>query len=175
MAISLRKQFWAAQQNNQEALQDIIIQFNPLLQKYASQLDYEDGRNDLVVFMINFIKHINLHRFEADAQLTAYLEVSVRHEFYRLAKKHQKLIQSEQLTENKDIEKLQQSFTIDTECDFVIDVCRSDRFTQKERNVLYLHYVLDYSIAEIATAYRISRQAVNQLKNRAIKKMQNEL
>lgn len=174
MATSLIEQFSAAQQNNQMELQALIKQFEPLLQKYAYQLEYEDGKSDLVVFMIKFIQTVNLNKFEADAQLTAYLKVSVKHEFYHLLKKYRKRLYSEQPTEHKDLEKLQQNATIDANSDFNIDISWPKKFTKKEQDILYLHYGLDYSIAEIATMQHISRQAVNQLKNRALKKIKGE-
>ena len=174
MAISLIGQFETAQKNDQKELQAIITRFEPLLQKYARHLEYEDGKSDLIIFMIKFVKLVNLNKFEVDAQLVAYLGVSAKHEFYRLVNKYRKRLYSEQPTEHNDLERLQQNANIDTNGDFTLDISCSERFTKKEQSVLYLHYVLDYSIAEIAAMHNISRQAVNQLKNRALRKIKSD-
>ena len=47
----------------------------------------------------------------------------------------------------------------------------SDSLSKREQQILYLIYEQGYSIAEIADMFKVSRQAINQAKKRAIEKI----
>ena len=57
------------------------------------------------------------------------------------------------------------------ESDILIEFGMEQLLSREEGEVLYLVYVKGYSAAEIARRWNKSRQAVNQLKKRALQKM----
>lgn len=173
MEISLLHTFEAAQQGEENEILFIIEKFNPLLSKYAGRLSAEDGKNELIFFLLAFIKKADLTKFQFDAQLIAYLEQSVVHEYIRLSKKYDKTNQHEQLLGDENINAEVQDFALASDSNLFVSSC-FQKLNDKEQRVLYLHYVLEYSIAEIAELCQVSRQAVNQLKNRAVKKISSE-
>lgn len=154
------KVFTEAQQGNEIAMKQIIAMFNPLIQKCARKLDYEDGINDLVVFVIKFVKTVDLNKFDIDACLVKYFAISVKHECSRLAAKHDKISKYERLVGTDCIEQALPDFSPASDNNLLVGKITSI-VSKKEGRVLYLHYIMDYSIADIAELYDVSRQAVN--------------
>ncbi|WP_407697178.1 sigma factor-like helix-turn-helix DNA-binding protein [Schinkia azotoformans] len=55
---------------------------------------------------------------------------------------------------------------------FNLDLTGIDHvLTKLELSIIKKYYLLNYTVTEIASIYGISRQAVNQTKNRALKKL----
>ena len=59
--------------------------------------------------------------------------------------------------------------------DMFIESYTHNILSQKEGQVVYLHYFMGYSIADIAKIFGISRQAVNNEKMRALQKIIKKL
>lgn len=63
-------------------------------------------------------------------------------------------------------------FTKSVENRFLISFA-FELLTVKEKEVLRLHYALGYSLSEVAKQRKLTRQAVNQMKQRALKKIKS--
>lgn len=75
---------------------------------------------------------------------------------------------------DQTIELASPDFSAESDDKMLVKSCFTNLLTPKEGQVLYLHYIMDYPIADIAAILDVSRQAVNQEKNRAIKKIQEK-
>lgn len=64
--------FSNAQQGSTEDVDAILLRFKPIIQKYGQRLHDEDYNEELNVFVINFIKTVDLRKFERDPQLVNY-------------------------------------------------------------------------------------------------------
>ena len=53
-----------AQQEDKEAMQELIDRFQPLLRKYARKLGYDDAYEDCLLFFIELIKNMDLKRLK---------------------------------------------------------------------------------------------------------------
>jgi len=154
---------------NNEALVEIIEIFNPLLTKYSRLLDGEDTRQDLIIHLMSVISKINLHNKELckDKVIVSYIAKSIRNEYIRLSKKKNKIILNESEL-NLDIEIVYDGFESEFE---LLDIFKI--LSEKEAYIMKLLYVYCLSVSEISAFMNISRQAVNQAKNRALKKIKN--
>ena len=152
---------------NNESLLEIIEVFNPLLSKYSRLLDGEDTRQDLIIHLISVISKINLHNKELckDKVIVSYIAKSIRNEYIRLSKKKNKIILNESEL-NLDIEIVYDGFESEFE---LLDIFKI--LSEKEAYIMKLLYVYCLSVSEISAFMNISRQAVNQTKNRALKKI----
>ena len=154
---------------NNESLLEIIEVFNPLLSKYSRLLDGEDTRQDLIIHLISVISKINLHNKELckDKVIVSYIAKSIRNEYIKLSKKKNKIILNESEL-NLDIEVAYDGFESEFE---LLDIFKI--LSEKEAYIMKLLYVYCLSVSEISAFMNISRQAVNQTKNRALKKIKN--
>lgn len=164
-----------AQKDDKDAMMELITRFQPLLRKYANKLRYEDAYEDVVLYFIQLVKSINLDRLEShnDEVVVSYINVSIRN-FYN--KQIVKFIESKKeiilsdLTEEQLYYVEAQSAEND-KTNILIEFNMDDLLNEKERQLIWLIYVEGYSTAEIARQWGKSRQAVNQLKQRAINKL----
>jgi len=158
-----------ARDGDKDCLEEIIKIFDPLISKYSRLLDSEDTKHDLSVHLIRVINKIPIKKdyFNKDKFIVGYIVKSIRNEYIRLSKlKNKKESNETQL--NLDIEMGYEKFDSDIE---LIDLF--NKLSKMECNIMKLIYINRLSVSEIANDMEISRQAVNQVKNRALNKIRN--
>lgn len=150
-----------------KSTEQIIDMFKPLIKKYSILLDGEDTKQDLLVYLMIIIKKIPINRknFFEDKAIVKYIAKSLRNEYIRLSKiRDRKKINEIEL--NLDLEIPHETFDSKIE---LIDLFNN--LTENESNIMKLLFIRDLTIVEVADLMKISRQAVNQAKNRALKKL----
>lgn len=165
-----------AQKRKGAALHELIKDFSPLLKKYASLLRYEDAEDDL---RLDFIRLICTFKVEAFANrenpfVLAYIEKSIRNAFIRHSKINQQyrnrcVLLGDLNDKQKDlVEKLAVTYDRYSE----IDTSQiKKQLTEREYSVIDFLYYRDRSVEETGRALGVSRQAVNQAKNKALGKL----
>lgn len=156
-------------EGDNESLIKIIDIFNPLLIKYSRLLYGEDTKQDLIIHLISVVNKINFDNKNLceDSAIVGYVAKSIRNEYIRLSKKINKILLNE-LELNLEIEIEYDDFDSEFE---MLDTFKV--LTEKEAYVMKLIYIHYLSISEVSDYMKISRQAVNQAKNRALKKIKN--
>lgn len=116
------------------------------------------------------LKKLNTMR---DQSIAAYIKVSVAH-FY--SKKTRGIYEKEREIAFSDLTE-EQRYYVETKTakqdeQNIFTELGVDKFLNpNEKSILYLVYARGYTIAEIARKYHKSRQTVNQLKMRTLKKL----
>lgn len=152
---------------NHDSLEEIISILNPLIHKYSRLLDGEDTKQDLTIYLISLINKIPINKetfFENNAIL-AYISKSIKNEYIKLSKKHDKKRNNEiKLDLNIDMgyEELESEIEM-------LDLFNV--LTLKEAYIMKLIYLNYLSVTEVSEFMKISRQSVNQTKNRALNKL----
>ena len=175
----LRDLIEKAQNGDEKAMLDLIHRFQPLFKKYAIKLNYEDAYEDIILYYIELIKSFNLDKLRnsKDEVIVSYINVSIINFYKRTV---QKLIEAKR-------EIVQSALT--EEQAYYVEVCaarkeKTDIFNEfgiaevlneRECRLIYLIYVEGYTTSEIARNCNKTRQAVNQLKHRALTKMKTAL
>lgn len=164
-----------AQQGDEKAMLELINRFQPLLKKYAKKLGYDDAYEDCLLFFIELVKTMDLKRVNTlnDQAVVSYIKVSVTH-FYgkmirRILQEGREIAFSE-LTEEQRYYIEAKSAKQD-EQNFFMELGLDRLLNPYEKTILYLVYAKGYTTAEIARKYHKSRQSVNQLKMRILKKI----
>lgn len=165
-----------AQNGNEPAMLELIQQFTPLLKKYAYLLQTEDAFEDLRVDFIELIKELNLNslRSHSDGVLVTYISNSIRSKYIL----HSKLKQMEKQTlywadlEESIQRKFEPHNSLFTSEEEFVHTLPKDLLAENEYTILTMIYLYGYTAAEIARKNNITRQAVNQVKWRALKKLQ---
>lgn len=147
---------------NKEAVLPLLKQFEGLIYHYKGKCSIEDICEELTAFLLEMFDKINLKLFddpEGDG-INRYIAVSVGHKFVALSREHGKY----------------KTFYPITELDvgYIADLCQEEILretlsvlTPRQRAVILYKYIYRYSDIEIAETLHISRQAVNQIKNRS--------
>lgn len=139
-------------------------------------LSYDDAYADLRGELLTVIKTFPTESyFENDKAVSSYIRKAVARSYVRLDKKKTAdeavtffgELSDEQLEaiENRD------GITDDYSEVFLDELKRL--LTPTEFKILYRHYILGFTVADIANQDKIERQAVNQTKNRAIRKLKS--
>lgn len=160
----------------------IIQKFEPQLKHYSRRLHSEDAQSELTLRFIETIHAMNLDslRSQGDGTIVAYLAQSVRNAYISLLpfkKTVEPPVSWEELTEAqllglvapiREREVLDFSELLDT-CPELLDTC--PELTKKERKVLTLIYLHGYTSVDIARIVHTTKQNINQVKMRALKKL----
>ncbi len=154
---------------NQREIYSFICRFEPLLNKYAKMLKYADAYYDLMEALINIITKIDKIKDHSAGAVVNYINKSIYHKYIALSKLNCKYDNAHFLF--GDEEEIKITVSAYDKYDFInIDYLKSC-LTEKEYEIIMLLFYYDYSVAEIAEAKKISRQAVNQTKLIAINKL----
>lgn len=164
-----------AQKADEDDMMGLIHKFDPLFRKYAVKLHYEDAYEDIILYFIELIKFMNLNRLNSqkDEVIISYINISVIN-FYK--KRVRQLIEAKKEVVLSDLTQ-EQAFYVEVQsakidkANVFIEFGIRELLSAKEYQIIYLVYIEGYSTAEIARRLHRSRQAVNQLKQRALRKI----
>lgn len=169
-----------AQQCDNASIDKLIKMFYPLIHFYSHSTitkDIEDIESDLTLFLIELIRNkINLAtiRKKDNPTLYSYLRQSIYHKFIMLSKNnniyHKHNILFAELSEYS----LQKAEAENAKHDsyFLDDFSNLKKYLTKLELQVIQRFILNReSISDIASSLNVSRQAVNQAKLRALKKL----
>lgn len=131
-------------------------QFSGLIRHYARKLGEVHSEGDLWGFLY-LVKNKTKNAFP-----DRYYAVCLRNEYLRLSKEKNNF--SPFFDRGKAIE----NFVEDTKLSVKFAL---EKLLPKEAQIIRLHYIGGYSIDEIGKLKNVSRQSVNQAKNRALRKL----
>lgn len=82
---SLFKKIYKYQkEKNSTILEELIMQFNPLIKKYASKISFEDSMQDLIVAFIEIMRKIPLDKINEDKYVLSYISTSIKNKYLSL-------------------------------------------------------------------------------------------
>lgn len=168
-----------AQKGDDVATMELIDKFSLLFKKYARKMNYEDAYEDIMLYFIELVKSLNLNKLscQKDEVIVSYISVSIRN-FYN--KKIQKVIEGKREILFSDLSE-EQAYYVEIQTakedveNIFIKFGMENLLNENERWVIYLIYCEGYTTADIARLTNKSRQAVNQLKNRALNRLRKTL
>ena len=167
----------SAQSGDKESCYAILAKFERLIKKYSRKLSYEDAEQDVICYFIELIYKFPLEKFREDdeGKVVVYITKCIYHEYIRLLK--QIVLQKSEITYSCLSE--EQLHMLE------IRISRKDNYEQiflselrqnledKEWDILEKIYIEGKVVSKIAKEKGISRQAVNQMKKRALQKIRN--
>lgn len=171
-----------AQSGNNDEMLALIKQFQPALCGYAKHAGYEDAYEDLVADFIEIIRDLNLSHLSSldDGVLVRYLTICLRNKSRRRCGEYLKKTDHEQLL--CDCSEAQQWYfetsnaVPSPEKELAFENIVSDqRLTPLQRAILAALYQDGLSVSEFSKKAGVSRQSINQAKNRALKTLRNDM
>ena len=166
-----------AQNGDKEAMQELVDRFTPLMKKEAKRLGYEDAYEDIRLFFIELINTIKLEKIKLkkDGGIISYINVSIINFYNKEAMKSDRrkkeIVVSALSTEQEYY--VESKLSKEDKINFFMELSMEEKLTPNEYRIIYLVFVEGYSVAEIARSMNRTRQAINQLKKRALKKIED--
>ena len=146
---------------------ELIKKFNPLIQKYSLllEIDKDDAISELTLEFIEIVNSFpGKKNYISDKYILSYIRKCIRNAY---------IAKSTETAKLKAVY-LEDSFDSEPACFqhstvWISDILAALSLTQ--RKVILLKYYYGYSVVEISKKLSISRQAVNQAKNRGLRKL----
>lgn len=148
---------------------ELMELFSPLINKYGRLLLGEDTKQDLKLHLFKTIYRMNLEtmREKNNKVIFSYLAKAIGYEYIRLSKFHRNKEENEAVV---DVETYEDEVALNSEIDLLEMM---EVLTKKEAFIVSCIYVNCLSSTEVAHYLDISRQSVNQTRNRALNKIKN--
>jgi len=160
--------------HNESSTLAILDKFSPLINKYSRKLAYDGAHTDLVICLLETIESIPVYtnkNLRNDAGIIAYINTSIKHKYIILSKKNCKITNSE--TElNTDFFGENPYNTVDDKL-FIQEIL--DKLPVFQKDVIKKIYINNIAENDLAKQLRISRQAINRTKNRALNNLRKFL
>lgn len=153
--------------NKDESMLDILAIFDNIINKCSRKLNGEDTKQDLYVFLIKLINNIDelsIVNYE-DKQVLSYFSKSLKNEYIRLSKKNDRRKNNEDY--NCEDRVWGYNF-IESNIEVVDSIKNLNNY---EKKIIKMVVLNGYSVSEVAKKTGKSRQAISQVKNRAISKL----
>lgn len=157
----------------------LVEKFKPLMKKYAYILHYEDAYHDLLADFIELLLKLKVERIKnkEEGSMISYLSTSIHSSYIKKlikVKQMRNFIVYSDLTEKElhYIDALTATNDIYIGIDY--DIMRK-LLTNQEFIIIKMIFYEGYSVTETANANGITRQAINQMKNRALKKLKDRI
>lgn len=144
------------------AFEELLQVFGSLIAHYKRKLKYDDAEQDLILYLIELIKNLELKKFVGNPDyLQRYIAASLGNQYIYLSKRKSKImIESYELYENYNYFQIEEDENIDLKAAL-------KKLSKKQQTAIVLRYKFGFTDAEIGDKLKISRQAVNKLESRA--------
>lgn len=161
-----------------DAALQLLEMFDKLLRKYARLLGTEDAYEELRLFFFELLEKLKRKRLcsDSDGYAVSYISKSVKNQYIALSKARNSR-REDTLSDmsEKQMAFVEQIAATDDSVDISSFFPSENKLSERERIILQQFFVNEYSIEEISQQLNISRQAVNQAKNRALNKIRRAL
>lgn len=133
---------------NRSALIHVINMFNPIIQKYARFLNYEDAASELTEHLIECVDKIKL---TSEPQEITYFAKCIKNKYVSLEKLKRQLPVPFEYIDDIECESFNNS------CDMISII---ESLPKRQRQIIIYRYYYGYSDQEIAKKLDMSRQGV---------------
>ncbi len=151
------------QQRDMRHFPEFYAAFEKLIRCYGVRFSDDDAAQELTVFLLELVYSLDCDQFLPDDSeaLKRYIAVAIRNRYIALSKQRQ----AHEKMANELLEGMG-AFSMNEDSLVLRNALRE--LPDKQRLAVTYHYVYGYSDREIADRLRITRQAVNRLKNRGL-------
>jgi len=159
------------------AMNEILEKFNNLINRYVRIMNYdEDCRSELILKLITLVKteiNIDKMRNNDDSAIVKYISYAIRNHYIAFSKAYCDIRDNETaFAQDAFVDLLEDNlhYLEDYEQGILMDMLRAE-LTGREYLCIRLLIFEGWTANEVAKKFGVSRQAVNQCKKRALKKI----
>jgi RNA polymerase sigma factor, sigma-70 family len=156
----------SARDGNKDAKEKIIWRFIPLIKKYSRKLNYDGAESDLIIALLEIINNFPFYKkSNNEKEFIAYITVSIKNEYIKLSKKYCKILNFE-VELKEDIYK-DPLMDIDPENMVLLNMLLEE-LPENQQKILKELFINGFSENDLAEKLRVTHQAVNKTKRKAI-------
>ncbi|MBV1820964.1 RNA polymerase sigma factor [Clostridium cochlearium] len=163
-----------SQSKDDKAILRILDKFSPLIKKYSRKLNYDGADSDLTIALIEIINKIPIStnkNMTKEYILVSYIATSLVNKYIYLSKKHQSSTKLDVIL-NEEILYSEPEGNLE---DKILLNMSLDRLPKLQQKILKEYFYNDKSCLELARELNVSRQSINQTKNRALNNLKKYL
>lgn len=155
-----------AKNKNKNAIKESVETFNSIIKKYGKRMG-EDGENELILFTIELI--FKLPRLNNAGKIVSYVSTSIKNYFYKKSYINKSVSLHELPLEYNDEFYSQSYLEFLDEKILLKDLIK--KLSTLQQYIIHRKFYLDYPESFIANELNVSRQAINNIKKRALTKL----
>ena len=179
MTENLRQKIEEFQNGNSDSILYILQKFAPLLHRYAALTKDEDGYQELQYQLMSVLKKLDLNGLHScsDGTLVTYIQHTVRNKCLEMLRKHAKNGISIFFDDLTPYEVRKNSLAQSSQ-DLYENLILYDLQTllpPNEYAVIFYVFIESYTVREVAILLGKSRQAINQTKLSALKRLRKKM
>lgn len=179
MTENLRQKIEEFQNGNSDSILYILQKFAPLLHRYAALTKDEDGYQELQYQLMSVLKKLDLNGLHScsDGTLVTYIQHTVRNKCLEMLRKHAKNGISIFFDDLTPYEVRKNSLAQSSQ-DLYENLILYDLQTllpPNEYAVIFYIFIESYTVREVAILLGKSRQAINQTKLSALKRLRKKM
>lgn len=164
MEIELKNLIFEYQKfNSKKTLAEILSYFKDIICNISKKLDYEEANTNVTIELIVILKKINLSNCENDTATKAKI-------IHSLLNRRTDLFRKYVLKAHKELQlnlEILTTYNYNDDSNLIVeDLIKS--LSEKQRQLIRLSFINQYSDVEISKVMHITRQAVGQLKKRTL-------
>ena len=170
-----------ARNENQEAMLEIIKVCQPIIKKYTRLLNYdEDYNSELVLTLITLVKKdmpLDSIRLRSDGAMLNYIKKAIHNKYIVFLKEQRKLRENVVACDQETfIDLFDNKETNSNDFNYILlKEAMNDVLSEKERICIEMIVIRGFTAQYVADTLGVTKQAVNQCKNRALAKLKNLL
>lgn len=173
---NLKRKVLSAQSGDEQAMMDIISLFEPIISKYYVLMHFdEDFKSEITMHLIELINSMDFTKFRImnDGAIINFIKTSIHRKYILLSKFKNKILNHEICCEYNDSlgydeEDYEFQSILD---DLLVDEMLNCYLTNKEYVCFSMMVVKGFSASQVSKHLGLSRQAINNTKNRSIKRL----
>ena len=170
-----------ARKENQEAMLEIIEVCQPIIKKYTRLLNYdEDYNSELVLTLITLVKKdmpLDSIHLRNDGAMLNYIKKAIHNKYIVFLKEQRKLRENVVACDQETfIDLFDNKETNSNDFNYILlKEAMNDVLSEKERICIEMIVIRGFTAQYVADTLGVTKQAVNQCKNRALAKLKNLL
>lgn len=175
MSVKLYREIQSFQDGDSSAAWFLVQKFTPLLKHYAYLACKEDAFEDLQCYFLSLLKALSLDKLSSyeDGVIISYINKSIRNAYIAIAKSKMKNSVVDYIEDlpTPATEELNKRASHVDHYEKLLQRDMQSFLTAAEYKVIYALYFKQQTVTEIAIQTHKSRQAINQTKISALKKL----
>jgi len=172
MGRTLYELFKMGQEGDEKAKLELYKKFLPCIKGFGRKLFYEEAETDLTIFLIEFIKKVDLEKFKTrkDGEIVNYMHTVFKWKYLNILKQ---VINKNKETTIMETDFICYNYYEKLEEEYFYILIRHLNDIQKK--IVIGKYCLCYSDIELAALLKVSRQTIFKNKKKAFKILKTEI
>lgn len=172
MINNLYEIFKKAQNESEEHVIELYNKFLPLIKGYGRKLNYEEAESDLTIFLLEYIKKIDLNKFKnrSDGEIVNYIKLIFKNKYIDVLR---------QLMNKKIEATILETEFICNDCyknlekEYIFSLMKN--LNDIQRKVIVGRYFHGYNDDNLSKIFKISRQTICKHRKKALELIKLEI